>query len=211
MRGCILKLYELRFEIEEADEDCYEAVEESFDITVAKHGRTVYLTAVVEDSTSAISAARKAIHVMMAAGIRIRRLCEDLVTRTEIAERTGRTRQAVGQWVRGERRIAADLSFPEPYHPTAGGIWLWSEVNTWLQLTSVAEADDAAYPDRCDYSVINAEMLDHRAAAVTYSVVAHFPTRVTVKSSEPIKMAFSHEMSGGGAWTTNPLRVKLAV
>lgn len=210
MRGCTLKLYELRFEIEEADEDRYEAVEESFDITVAKHGNTTYLTASVEDSTSAIAAARKAIHALTAAGIRIHRLCEDLVTRTEIAERTGKTRQAVGLWVRGERRAVNQPAFPEPYHPLAGGIWLWGEVNAWLQRAGVAEADDCAYPDRCDYSVINAEMLDHRAAAVTYSVVAHFQRQETERSLEPIRAARSHGMSGGSAWTTDPLRLKVA-
>lgn len=201
-----MELYELRFEIDEADEEAYEAVEEVFDIVVATHGKTVYLTAELDDCTSAISAARKAILVLTAAGIRIRRLCEDLVTRADIAERTGMTRQAVGQWIRGERRAADGQAFPEPYYPVAGGVWLWGEVNAWLQRTGINCEDDTAYPDRCDYAVVNAEMLDRRAADFTYSFVTHFPKRDVVKAKWSARL-LGHGLSGDNAWTTSPLRV----
>lgn len=195
-----MNIYELRFEIEQADEASYEAVEEHFDIVVSMHGKSVYLTVMVDGATSAISAAQKAINIIAEAGIKVRRLSEDLVSRAGIAERTGMTRQAVGMWIRGERR-KDQLAFPEPYHPVAGGIWLWSDVNTWLHRTTNPGAENISYPDRCDYAVINAEMLNRRADEATYSVVAHFPNRVT--STGPIKN--NCVLSGDNAWTNQLL------
>ncbi|MGC0364062.1 transcriptional regulator with XRE-family HTH domain [Rhodococcus sp. 27YEA15] len=63
-------------------------------------------------------------------GIVIDRTHPDLVTRQDIADRVGMTRQAVGQWVRGVRQAATP--FPAPYNTVSGGIWFWGDVAVWL-------------------------------------------------------------------------------
>jgi hypothetical protein len=55
---------------------------------------------------------------------------DELVWASEIAERTGRTRQSVDQLVKGQRGPG---SFPAPAtHATRNPLWRWSEVETWF-------------------------------------------------------------------------------
>jgi hypothetical protein len=55
---------------------------------------------------------------------------EDLVTATEIARRTGRTRESIRLLVEGERGPGA---FPAPLNPTAKTrLWRWSAVEAWM-------------------------------------------------------------------------------
>jgi predicted DNA-binding transcriptional regulator AlpA len=65
-------------------------------------------------------------------GLRILRLDPDLVGVSDIAERTGHSRQNVQQWVAGERN--ADRAFPPP-EGTAGRslVWRWADINDWLK------------------------------------------------------------------------------
>jgi predicted DNA-binding transcriptional regulator AlpA len=64
--------------------------------------------------------------------LRILRLDPDLVGVSDIAERTGHSRQNVQQWVTGERN--AGHPFPAP-EGTAGRslVWRWADVNEWLK------------------------------------------------------------------------------
>lgn len=87
------------------------------------------------------------VHRLRGCGIRVRRLYEDLVTRAAIASRTGMTRQAVGNWIRGDRKAATP--FPEPYQLAGGGLWLWGEVSAWIG------EEEIAYPTRRDYPAVN--------------------------------------------------------
>ena len=55
---------------------------------------------------------------------------DELVWASEIAERTGRTRQSVDQLVKGQRGPGG---FPIPAtHATRNPLWRWSEVETWF-------------------------------------------------------------------------------
>ena len=64
--------------------------------------------------------------------LRILRLDPDLVGVSDIAERTGHSRQNVQQWVARERN--AGRPFPTP-EGTAGRslVWRWADVNEWLK------------------------------------------------------------------------------
>jgi hypothetical protein len=64
--------------------------------------------------------------------LKILRLDPDLVGVSDIAERTGRTRQNVQQWVTGERN--SENPFP-PSEGCAGRshVWRWADVNDWLK------------------------------------------------------------------------------
>lgn len=55
---------------------------------------------------------------------------DELVWASEIAERTGRTRQSVDQLIKGQRGPGG---FPSPAsHATRNPLWRWPEVETWF-------------------------------------------------------------------------------
>ncbi len=61
---------------------------------------------------------------------------DELVWASEIAQRTGRSRQSIDMLIRGQRGPGG---FPDPFtHATRNPLWRWSEVETWF----------AAYQDR---------------------------------------------------------------
>lgn len=73
--------------------------------------------------------------------LNVLRLDPDLVGVADIAERVGRSRQNVQQWIDGERHGDA-APFPGP-EGTAGRspVWRWSEVYGWLRPRGLAEEE----------------------------------------------------------------------
>ena len=64
---------------------------------------------------------------------------DELVWASEIAERTGRTRQSVDQLIKGQRGPGG---FPSPAsHATRNPLWRWSEVETWFATYEGREPD----------------------------------------------------------------------
>ncbi len=145
--------FELQFQIEPASEDVLDNVIAAVDSGYASHGN-VHLLTVWTEADTAIDAARQEALRLASLRVVVIRLYEDLVTRQDIADRTGTTRQGVGNWVRQERRTGNNRSFPDPYNVVGGGIWLWSEVNDWLE--QVGKADGLAHPTARDYAIFNA-------------------------------------------------------
>ncbi len=73
-------------------------------------------------------------------GLRVVRVeGEELVSQADIAERAGRSRQAVNHWI---KRDADSSGFPEPAYgaSTRSPLWRWSAVQAWLDPES--EVDD---------------------------------------------------------------------
>ena len=67
------------------------------------------------------------------AGVRVARVDgEELVSQVDIADRTGRIRQAVNHWV---KRDAASSGFPDPAYGSASRspLWRWADVQAWLE------------------------------------------------------------------------------
>ncbi|MEU7630978.1 hypothetical protein AB0C34_13475 [Nocardia sp. NPDC049220] len=119
-----------------------EGVEEHLDCVMERHGELTLMT-VTTPGTSAYTAGVHAARVLEAAGIDVVRAYADLVTRQDIADRAEVTRQAVGNWVRGER--CGNHPFPTPTNLAAGGLWLWRDVNTWLAARGL-EHDSIGHP-----------------------------------------------------------------
>jgi hypothetical protein len=71
------------------------------------------------------------IHVLRVEG-------EELVSQADIAERTGRSRQAVNHWI---KRDADSSGFPQPAYgaSTRSPLWRWADVQTWLEPDSGAD------------------------------------------------------------------------
>jgi hypothetical protein len=72
----------------------------------------------------------------------LRVLDEDLLTLGDIADRIGRTREAVRRYAAGERNAGG---FPPPVNPTRDGtlFYRWSEVAPWLRENLQIEVPDA--------------------------------------------------------------------
>ncbi|MFD0290843.1 helix-turn-helix transcriptional regulator [Streptomyces sp. NPDC127118] len=106
---------------------------DEFDGLLTRH-RGKHLLDVSEAGDSAIDAAHRLVvrlHQELPS-LRLLRLDPDLVGVSDIAERTGRSRQNILQWVNGERRHDGRV-FPDP-EGTVGRslVWRWAEINAWL-------------------------------------------------------------------------------
>jgi transcriptional regulator with XRE-family HTH domain len=115
---------------------------------VASDGNLTIVTALVR-AADAIEAGLRVAKAIETSGISVLRTYQDLVTRQDIADRLGVTRQAVGNWVRGERHD--DTPFPSPVSLVAGGVWLWGDVAAWARTRSYA-VDEALFPSLTDHN-----------------------------------------------------------
>lgn len=98
-------------------------VEEAMDIVVSSHSG-VSVATVIATGSDAVAAGRAASATLSACGLPPKRTYPDLVSRQDIADRLDVSRQAVGNWVRGERH--QEYPFPAPANLVAGGVWLWA-------------------------------------------------------------------------------------
>lgn len=127
---------------------------DEFDGLLVRH-RGAHLLGLSVSGDSAIDAAHRLVVRLRSAlpQLRLLRLDPDLVGVSDVAERTGRSRQNVLQWVNGERRSDAG-AFPDP-EGTVGRslVWRWAEVNAWLAVIgervgeSGASREDALHID----------------------------------------------------------------
>ncbi|MGF1645985.1 MAG: hypothetical protein ACFCVF_03555 [Kineosporiaceae bacterium] len=146
-----METFELIFvtsELGDASDPRTEYLLDAYDGVVSTHGGLT-LAALSCPGRSAFDAAVRAVADIEAPGIRVLRLHEDLVTRAEIARRAGVTPQNVGQWIRGERQSG----FPTAHHAAAGGLYLWHDVNAWLE--GIGRGDGMRHPDARDGARIN--------------------------------------------------------
>ncbi|MFD7968905.1 helix-turn-helix transcriptional regulator [Streptomyces clavifer] len=150
------------------DDAAVDVLLERCDALLARAGG-VDLLSVTWSGDSAVQAALEAAAAAHAAvpQLHVRRLDRDLVGIHEIADRTGRSRQNVSQWVTGTRK-AGGAPFPAA-EGTVGRsqAWLWTEVNHWLSEHNLD--DGSTYPSRkemteIDFALANAVRLAFRYA-----------------------------------------------
>lgn len=151
--------YELIFVVDKLGDSTIASIYEDHDALYAEHG-SVNLLTITQVGRTALDAAKRIVTALeVRSGVIFQRAYQDFVSRSDIAERTDSTVQAVGQWVRGERY--KDTPFPEPYNLVSGGIWLWGEVNEWLRRVH-KEHDPIHYPCRTDIDDINRWLTERR-------------------------------------------------
>src|SRR5687768_241287 len=97
--------YEVILLVDEITPEQEDAVYEAYDALAATHTGGTRLTVSVEGPT-VLDGAKPLLSFLAAIDVKPRQFCEDFVTRADIAERAGVSRQAVGLWVRGERHAA---------------------------------------------------------------------------------------------------------
>jgi hypothetical protein len=161
-----MRSYELIFEVGPVTDELADRLLDDFDAVVGEHG-SVTLLSLACDGVSGEAAARTMAAKLSLLGVKVDRLSEDLVTRATIAARAGVTPQAVGQWIRGER-LASGSDFPRPFNQVAGGVWLWSEVNAWLEQHGMS--DGLAHPDRIDYIHANQALAARHCIEATATI-----------------------------------------
>ncbi|MEV8238484.1 hypothetical protein AB0P23_24835 [Rhodococcus sp. NPDC077669] len=132
------------------------AAEEHLDMVVESHGGLTLATVTAEGS-DAVAAALNASAVLAVCGLPPERTYPDLVTRQDIAERAEVSRQAVGNWVRGER--VQSHPFPTPVNLVGGGAWLWGDVVSWLRQQE-RNTDEVEFPSMKDHARIDSHILN---------------------------------------------------
>ena len=138
-------------------------IEESMDVVVAGHGGLTVAT-VVTAGADAVAAGRRASAVLSSCGLPAERTYPDLVSRQDIADRLDVSRQAVGNWVRGERH--AGHAFPAPINSVVGGVWLWGDIVDWLRGTGRGHNDrDLEFPSLEDHARLDGLLIEARPLA----------------------------------------------
>lgn len=163
--------YDFTFVVSGVDVDnqaAVDALQEHCDALLARAGG-LDLLVITGVGDSAVLAALAAVSNARAAvpQLRVCRLDRDLVGVHEIAERTGRSRQNVSQWVSGARKAQGE-PFPAP-EGTVGRshAWLWSEVNQWL--TAHGLDDGAVYPTRGEMAEIDVALANARSFTLNFT------------------------------------------
>ena len=104
----------------------------------------------------AIEAITSAIEQVMAAGMNVTGVAEDLVVTDEIAERAKVTPAAVRYWMTGERGPGG---FPEPkIRRERKSLYSWAQVAAWLEAAKLGEVDHAAAEAARACALINAAL-----------------------------------------------------
>ena len=189
-----MKNYELTFNVVEVPDKLADELLDQFDCAIGEyHGGQQYIT-ITADGDDCFSAAKAMTTRLQALGMIVQRLQEDLVSRNEIADRVGVTRQAVSNWVRGQR----GKGFPAPSNDVAGGVWLWGDIARWAEAHGSYDANGMNYPWRADYDRVNGWLVDGCAGApatLSKGWLEAAPTRVFVSW-----MTGGTESAKVGAW-----------
>ncbi|MGH3283005.1 MAG: helix-turn-helix transcriptional regulator [Trebonia sp.] len=122
----------------------------------ASHGRTRY--AASGTGTDGVNAAARLVSRLSTAlpALRVLHVDPDLVGISDIAQRTGRSRQNILQWATGERN--GNRPFPAPEGTVGRSLaWRWADVNDWL--TPLGLGDGATRPTRAEVTLIDAMLL----------------------------------------------------
>ena len=156
-------LYEFTFVVSGADaedDSVVVALTEHLDATLAR-GAGVDLLVITAEGSDAIDAARNAV---VAVRIRVPQieflhLDPDLVGISEIAERTGRSRQNVTQWVTGDRHNDVARPFPRP-EGVVGRACMVVGGGQYLAPEQLGLSDELLIPDRGEMTDID-HMIRH--------------------------------------------------
>lgn len=143
--------YEFMFVINAVDDDTEKLLVEDLHGFIGGHGGTTLLT-IAGTGQDAVEAGHLLLQTLRANDVHVQRVYEDIVSRSQIADRLGITRQAVGLWIRGQRQAAR--LFPEPHVLGGGGLWLWADVHEWLRVGGL-DHDEVSYPSAMDIACLN--------------------------------------------------------
>ncbi|WP_280436788.1 helix-turn-helix transcriptional regulator [Nocardia carnea] len=165
--------FEIAFVVEtvEAEDSRIDQVMEALPGTTISGALGLTVVTTLVDADTAIAAGLHAAKALAAAGLAPLRTYQDLVSRQDIADRVGMSRQAVGNWVRGERQNSRP--FPAPVTLSSGGLWLWASVVRWIEETGAAELNESELLTLDDHCQLDAMI---RRGLARFNVFS-FPVR----------------------------------
>jgi hypothetical protein len=166
-----------------------ERIEEHFDCIVEHHSELTLVT-LTATGRSAFVAGVDAVRTLESFGVHVVRTYPDLVTRQDIADRAEVTRQAVGNWVRGER--SGSIPFPRPVHLAAGGLWLWADIHHWLTDRGLP-AEAIEYPSLTTHTHLDNWLMSRgqRADESAFAEVGYIAASPRFNRSTPVDMSDS--------------------
>ena len=124
-------------------------------------------------------AARTSLTHLQTLGLRVQRAVPDLLTRADIADRLGVTRQAVQNWIKGARQE----DFPRALNPVNGGVWLWHDVRGWALANGRLADHGVESPTVDQIDTLNAWIVGCRNASWRGRTVSR---RQTVRNEIPV-------------------------
>jgi hypothetical protein len=126
-------------DLEDAAERLYSVCDDG-QIAGNERGGTIAFS---REARNAIEAIVSAIDDSERAGLSVTGAMEDLVTVEDIAEKTGRSGQAVGHWITGERGPGG---FPAPliHRSSRVKLYSWAQVSRWLADNRLGDVDQVA-------------------------------------------------------------------
>jgi len=128
-------------------------------VSVERDGSAAYAD-FDREATDALSAIVSAVEQIEKAGFVAVSVGEDLVTVTDIAERTGRSQQTISAWTTGVRGPGGFPTSCIDRH--WGAVYSWAEVTQWLARHRLAGLDPAAVQVAAACAAVSA-LLDARA------------------------------------------------
>ncbi|WP_409482809.1 helix-turn-helix transcriptional regulator [Arsenicicoccus dermatophilus] len=145
--------YEITFLVDGLTDDCIDSLYDDCDCLAGDDFEGREFITMTCPGPDAFSAAKTATTRLQCIGLTVLTTLPDLVTRSEIADRTKKSRQTVANWVNGKR----GPNFPAAMASSGGGIWLWGEVHRWLTDNDKPVRDrDLSYPTWEEHERINA-------------------------------------------------------
>jgi hypothetical protein len=156
-------MYDLTFVIEPIDDAAIDRLAAE-GIDWSQMGRLQFAH-VDETGESLMGSVQSAVNCLWSLGVRPTRLRLDLVSSSEIASRTGVSRPAVTKWT---RQIEGDPPFPVEFDwSTTGPVWVWADVNGWLQQTERAGNDEGYSPSLAEVEQADRWIADHAGQFAT--------------------------------------------
>ena len=147
--------FEVRLRLGELSEHVEDLLVEQLDAIVSRLAGVPYVT-FLQDAPSGTEAARRLVSRVHDLGGKVQSVDFDYVTRSEIAERLGATRQAVALWVAGDRK--AGFPFPRPAIQAGVSLWCWSDVVDWATVSNHAVGEGVRLLSADEIAVINGEL-----------------------------------------------------
>lgn len=148
--------FEVRLRLKALSEGVEDSLVEQLDAFVSRFSGVPYVT-ILQDAPGGIEAARRLLGRLKDFGCEVVSIDPDFVTRTEIAERLGASRQAVSHWVAGQRQV--EFPFPLPSIQAGISLWCWSDIVNWARESKhLADEDDVCLLSADEMAVVNGEL-----------------------------------------------------
>ena len=144
--------YDLKFVTEPVSDELVDHLyEQGFDVNISGYDGLDFISTTVQGNDP-IEATKCIACALEKQGVHVLRLDLGLVNQSAIANLCRVSREAVSQWVKASKGVAA---FPKPYASINGPLWVWGDVNEWLRRTAKPYFEDASFLSSAQNDLFN--------------------------------------------------------